>query len=156
MVLTHQGSCMWSQVSSEACVFLRQTNWGQSVQSMTLARVRLLYLVASFVGTDFIRIGSCLCLRKTQALSALMAAQQVLLPCSLLVKTKPGRGLPKCTSLAGVKGQGLGGKTQLPVVIEKWLYYKGDDGWWGLSDQYISTLTLWMTQTLLWIYRSDI
>lgn len=82
--------------------------------------------MAGFVGVDFTLIGSCLCLGEAQTLSAPMAARQVLLLHSLLEKTKPGRGLPKCPSLAGAKGQGPGGKTQVPVVIGKWLYYGGD------------------------------
>lgn len=87
-----------------------------------------------------------------------MAAQQVLLPCSLLVKTKPGRGLPKCPSLAGAKCQGPGGKTQVPVVIGKCIVEVVADG--RFSDQYITTLTLCMenlmAQEFLWIHRSDI
>lgn len=67
-------------------------------------RMRSLQLVAGFCRYDFTLIGSSLYLGKAQALSAPVTAQQVLQPCSLLVKTKPGRGLPKCPSLAGAKG----------------------------------------------------
>jgi hypothetical protein len=120
MVYTHHGFCIGLRFPRKpVCFSDKQIESQCPVCDRT--RMRSLQLVAGFCRYDFTLIGSSLYLGKAQALSAPVAAQQVLQPCSLLVKTKPGSGLPKCPSLAGAKGQGLGGKTQVPVVIGKWL-----------------------------------
>jgi len=121
--LGEAGFLCWSQVSSEACVFLRQTDWGHRVLSM----MRLLQLVAGF----------CRCwLHFDWVLFVLREGSGIISSCGcstgsttlLIVGKNKGWERPAQMPIFGrAKGQGLGGTTQVPVVIRKWLYYRGDD-----------------------------